>query len=260
MTGLLPNVYAATIIPIPAATLALILRLKARRMTRMGLGYDDGLSVAAWVIAVAYSSMQILWASRYKLGQRLASYDDDQIDYYLEKSHLILWISEYLYSWSIVLSKLAVLAFYRRLFRFSSIRIPIIVLIVLCVIWIILRTFMTLFHCMPVQAYWDKSIPNARCMTNVARYYLATDTTHCLMDFIILMLPLFEVVRMKLPFGQKMAVVFLFATGSLLPRPAPTYLSQDHSRPFLWQQLCYEPSEYRRSAPDDLQARHQELY
>lgn len=49
MTGLVANVYAGIIIPVPAATAALVLRLKARRMTRMGLGYDDGLAVAAWV-------------------------------------------------------------------------------------------------------------------------------------------------------------------------------------------------------------------
>lgn len=49
MTGLVPNVYAAVIIPMPAAALALVLRIKARRMTRMGLGYDDALCIAAWV-------------------------------------------------------------------------------------------------------------------------------------------------------------------------------------------------------------------
>lgn len=49
MTDLVANVYAATIIPVPASTLALVLRLKARRMTRMGFGYDDGLAIAAWV-------------------------------------------------------------------------------------------------------------------------------------------------------------------------------------------------------------------
>jgi hypothetical protein len=44
-----PNVWAAIIIPVPASALALLLRIKARRMTKMGVGYDDGLSIAAWV-------------------------------------------------------------------------------------------------------------------------------------------------------------------------------------------------------------------
>lgn len=49
MSSLVPNVYAAIFTPVPLATLALALRLKARRMTRMGMGYDDVLAVAAWV-------------------------------------------------------------------------------------------------------------------------------------------------------------------------------------------------------------------
>ncbi|KAJ4251483.1 hypothetical protein NW762_011468 [Fusarium torreyae] len=87
---------------------------------------------------------------------------------------------------------------------------------VCCSCWIIIRTFMTIFHCIPVQAYWDKSIENRRCMNNIAGYYLGTDLTHCLMDFIILALPLYEVVRMKLVFGQKIAVIGIFSIGSLV--------------------------------------------
>lgn len=49
MTGRVPNVWAAIIVPVPASALALVLRIKARRMTKMGLGYDDALSIAAWV-------------------------------------------------------------------------------------------------------------------------------------------------------------------------------------------------------------------
>ncbi|KAJ3459038.1 hypothetical protein MRS44_015111 [Fusarium solani] len=216
MTGLVPNVYAAIIIPMPAAALALVLRIKARRMTRMGLGYDDALCIAAWVFAVAYSVDLIVWAACFKLGQRLAPNSDETIDYYMEKSRMMLWASEYLYAWSIALTKLAVLSFYRRLFQFSSIRIPIIVLMVMCGIWLTLRTFLTTFHCLPVQAYWDKTITNARCITHVARFYLGTDLTHCLMDFIILGLPIWEIIRMRLPFGQKIAVLGLFALGSLV--------------------------------------------
>jgi hypothetical protein len=49
MTNLVPNIWAGIVIPMPFAALALVLRFKSRRMTRMGIGYDDGLSVAAWV-------------------------------------------------------------------------------------------------------------------------------------------------------------------------------------------------------------------
>jgi hypothetical protein len=148
------------------------------------------------------------------MGRKIGHLPDAKIDYILEKSHQILFVSEILYSWAIFLSKMAVLTFYRRIFRLASIRIPIIVLMVCCTCWITIRTFMTIFHCLPVQAYWDKSI-DGRCLTNIGKYYLGTDLTHCLMDFIILALPLWEVVRMRLIFGQKIAVICIFSIGSV---------------------------------------------
>lgn len=156
----------------------------------------------------------VLGVEHFKLGQKIGQYPQSQIDYILEKSYLILWISEFLYSWSICLSKLAVLTFYRRMFQLLPIRWLILLLMVACVVWILIRTFVTLFRCSPVQYYWDKSI-HGRCTMDVARYYFATDLTHTLLDTLILALPIFEVLRMKLPFGQKIAVVGLFSCGFL---------------------------------------------
>ncbi|KAF5138931.1 Satratoxin biosynthesis SC1 cluster protein 4 [Metarhizium anisopliae] len=216
MASLVPNVWAAIVIPVPASVLAVILRLKARRMTRMGMGRDDCFAVAALIFALGYTAVLIVWATCFKLGQPIGSYSQDLVDYYTEKSTLILWTSEFLYSWAIFCAKIAVLCFFLRVFRFASIRIPIMILITLCSIWITIRTFFTLLRCRPIQAFWVQDMPDATCFTNVRAYYLATDVTHSSMDFIILALPIYEVSRMKLPFGQKIAVVGLFATGSLV--------------------------------------------
>lgn len=142
----------------------------------------------------------------------------------MEKSRLVLWTSEFIFAWSIFFSKMAVLYFYRRLFIFSSIRIPIIVLMVACSVWITIRTFFTIFHCIPPRAYWDLNIKDATCVADISDFYLGTNITHCSMDFIILCLPIYEVVRMHLPRGQKIAVIGLFATGSLCVfHPHPSF-------------------------------------
>lgn len=112
---------------------------------------------------------------------------------------------------------MAVLTFYRRVFQFASIRWPILILMAICVVWIILRTFLTLFRCSPVQFYWDKSL-NGRCTINVATYYFATDLTHTLLDVIIVTLPVYEVMKMQLPLGQKIAVTGMFSCGLLYVR------------------------------------------
>ncbi|RKL06047.1 hypothetical protein BFJ68_g10514 [Fusarium oxysporum] len=130
MTGRVPNVWAAIIIPVPASALALILRIKARRMTKMGVGYDDALSIAAWFVALGYAILLIVWTVCFYMGRKIGHFPEEKIDHILEKSHEILFASEILYSWSIFLSKMAVLTFYRRIFQFSSIRVPIIILMI----------------------------------------------------------------------------------------------------------------------------------
>ncbi|KPM39381.1 hypothetical protein AK830_g7216 [Neonectria ditissima] len=188
MAGLVPNVYAATSITLAAATAALVLRLCARRMTRMRLWF----------------------------GQTLAPFDEQQAEHIREKSRLLLWSGGIIYASSIAASKLSILSMYWRLFQFTSSRYPILILIVLSSVWYTIRTFMVIFQCVPVQAYWDKSIDDAKCRINGAKFFLGTVLTHSLMDLMILTLPITEVSRMHLPLGQKLAVVGLFAAGSMV--------------------------------------------
>ncbi|KAJ3528893.1 hypothetical protein NM208_g10001 [Fusarium decemcellulare] len=200
MAGLQANIYAAVSITWSAAILALVLRLIARRMTKMKLWFDDYFTCVALAFASTYCSITIFWTVRYRLGQSLASIQDiDETDHIREKSRLLLWICELCYAASVAFSKLAILSFYWRVFRFTSI-----------------RTFIVIFHCVPVQAYWDKSITDARCPFNEAAFFFCTVLIHCLMDCIILILPVIEVMKMHLPSSQKLAVVGLFTSGTIV--------------------------------------------
>ncbi|PKS05722.1 hypothetical protein jhhlp_007551 [Lomentospora prolificans] len=212
MTSRVPNVWAGVIILMPFAALALVLRLKARRMTRIGLGYDDCFAIAAWFLAVAYSTLILVSVTHYRLGQKIGHLPQPEVDYYNEKANLFLWITEFVYSWSIFFTKIAVLTFYLRLFKLLPIRRPAVVLMVACVIWVIFRTFASTFRCMPFRFFWDKSVPG-HCVIGSAVYYFSTDLTHTFLDVLIVSLPLYEVLKMKLPFGQKIAVCGLFSCG-----------------------------------------------
>ena len=92
--SLVPNIWAGVIIPMPFAFVALVLRLKARRMTRMGTGFDDVLCILAWVspvliailreyqtdrclaqiLAVGYSAIVLICASTWETLRRVASW------------------------------------------------------------------------------------------------------------------------------------------------------------------------------------------
>lgn len=179
--------------------------------------------------------------ARYMLGQSLSGIQDQtHADMIREKSRFLLWITELLYAASIAASKLAILSFYWRIFRYTSIRIPILVLIAAVSIWFTIRTFMVIFHCAPVQAYWNKTITHARCLVNPSTFFFCTILIHCLMDCIILVLPVIEVAKMHLPWSKKLAVVGLFTSGIMHVCPLlAASASADHGKESALRQSLY---------------------
>ncbi|KAL6849119.1 hypothetical protein ACO1O0_008649 [Amphichorda felina] len=193
MAGLQSEIYSAIAITLTVALVALVLRMMARRITKQPLWYDDGFAVVA------------LEFDPYRKSK-------------LENSRLVLWIGSLTYAASIAASKISFLAFYWRLFKFTSIRVPIQVLVITVVIWIIVRTFLTIFQCVPVQANWEdmETIPGAHCPINQSHFFFFSVLVHCVMDLVILALPLFPVTKMRLSWSKKIGVVGLFSSGAVV--------------------------------------------
>src|SRR6478609_7915854 len=124
-----------------------------------------------------------------------------------------LFIAEFTYAMSLGFSKLAILGFYWRLFSVSNIRMGIRILQGCTVIWLTIRTFMTIFHCIPVEAYWNHNIKNAVCNIDPAKFMFGTTLVHLMLEIAVLSLPVFQVKSLKLRPGQKIAVVALFMFG-----------------------------------------------
>lgn len=79
--------------------------------------------------------------------------------------------------------------------------------------YMIAAFFASVFQCTPVQRAWDKSIPGT-CISIEMNWYanagfsIATDT-------IILLLPITPILSLKLPAGEKVAVLGVFVLGAL---------------------------------------------
>ncbi|CAM1502461.1 Fc.00g044450.m01.CDS01 [Cosmosporella sp. VM-42] len=211
------DVYVSIFITLTFATLALLLRLAARRVTKVNYGYDDLLAVVAFICAVVWSTLVLIWVLHWRLGRTLKdTSDEDTVDEILTKSRLILYFAELSYAFSLAFSKFAILAFYWRMFSTSNIRIPIQILVGTSVIWLVLRTFLAIFHCVPVQAFWDKTIEGATCAINDSEFFFGTVLAHFFIDIAILILPVMQVRRLHLRAGQKLAVIALFMFGILV--------------------------------------------
>lgn len=74
---------------------------------------------------------------------------------------------------------------------------------------------MVIFRCLPVQFYWDKTIPNGECRIKDTALFFSTVLSYFLMGLAILALPIFEVFKLRLRLGQKLASTGLFLAGSM---------------------------------------------
>ncbi|CAH0019909.1 unnamed protein product, partial [Clonostachys rhizophaga] len=214
MTGLQPNIFVGIAIPWGLATLALICRVIARRMKKVVWGYEDYFCFVAFVFTSFFNSLCVYWTTNWSLGVMIPdSVDPVTRQHILEMSRKIAFFCSISYAFAIGFCKLAILSLYWRLFKITSIRIPIIILYVLSIIWIIIRLPVVLFRCSPVQAYWDKTIPGGHCKITDGVFFFATMLPHIIMDIIILILPLIEILKLHLRPAQKIATATLFLFG-----------------------------------------------
>ncbi|CAG9953972.1 unnamed protein product [Clonostachys rosea f. rosea IK726] len=213
MAGLQTNVFVGFGIVWTLSVLAIIGRVIARRMTKIRWWYEDYFCLCAFIFACAHNALCIYWCARWSLGQIIPDDIDlalhDEILYHSRKLGFFVSIS---YTCSLGASKLAILSLYWRLFQYSSIRIPIMVLFVVSIAWLVMRIFMTVFRCTPVPAYWDDSLGGS-CNIKDSAFFFGTIMSHFFIDVIILSLPVAEVFKLHLPLAQKFAVAALFLLG-----------------------------------------------
>ncbi|VUC31446.1 unnamed protein product [Clonostachys rosea] len=195
MAGLVPNILGATITTFAVAALALALRMVALHLTRRPPFYDDYLCIFAFF---------------------LPNVDQEQLDYILKKSRQLLWIIELNYAASIASSKFSVLCFFWNIFNRSSIRWPIIILFLTSSLWFIVRTLIVIFQCTPVPYIWDKTIEGGKCPIDISKFFFGTVLLHCIMDAVIVMLPIFPVLKMQLSQKRKAAILALFTSGAIV--------------------------------------------
>ena len=71
-----------------------------------------------------------------------------------------------------------------------------------------------LLHCIPIQAYWDKTI-SGNCPINDKDYFVGSVLAHLLMDFVILGLPAPYINKLQISLYQKFCLFAMFLLGGL---------------------------------------------
>ncbi|KAF2680924.1 hypothetical protein K458DRAFT_89504 [Lentithecium fluviatile CBS 122367] len=204
------NAYVCLFITFVAAAIAITLRLVARRLMKVSLWLDDYFAVAAFLFACVWNGLLIWWLHS-GFGLFLIEIDMPA-EVTLERSRLILWNAELFYAFSLGSAKLAILGFYWRMFRTSKLRLPIQILAGSTIVWLILRTFLAIFHCVPVAKFWRPSILG-HCAIDDSRFFFGTVLVHLIIDIVILALPVIEVRKLQLPLTQRLGIIAMFGFG-----------------------------------------------
>ncbi|VUC21882.1 unnamed protein product [Clonostachys rosea] len=208
-------IYVVTITTFLLATIFIALRLVARYVTKVETWWDDWFALLAYLCAFGFSGVVIEWTLGAGLGRPLEAVNNSREDAYYQ-SRMLLWIGEIIYAFTLAFSKLSVLGFYWRLFRTSGIRIPIQILTGASIVWLVIRTFMAIFHCVPVHAFWDLTVNSKVCNIDDSRFFFGTVLVHLIIDALILVLPVVQVKNLRLRLGQKIAVIGIFMFGILV--------------------------------------------
>jgi hypothetical protein len=144
----------------------------------------------------------------------------------------IVFIANIFYTLCIANIKFVVLAFYWRLFSVQS-RIMIWVVAGMCLSWFIaivsvltwictsktyslpLKMFCVIFSCIPVQAAWDITITDAKCIP-LRSIYLGGSIPNVILDIVIVFMPMPYVWRLHAPLGQRLILAGMFVLGTFI--------------------------------------------
>lgn len=123
------------------------------------------------------------------------------------------FIDEILYGITQNLAKLSILLFYLRLFPDNRFRNVTKVMIVLIALFAIAFNLAVIFQCWPVRRAWDQT-RRGKCIRFDLLTYLGSAFS-IITDFVIILLPVPQLWSLNLNYSKRIALVLMFAVGSL---------------------------------------------
>ncbi|KAL4947395.1 hypothetical protein BDW69DRAFT_199697 [Aspergillus filifer] len=200
-------VGAATLIGL--SVLAVSMRLYARIGLIKRCGREDWTILASLVFAVIYAGLAI---SRYDLG--LGKQPDDLTQAQVEKQLKCLWVAVPMYIASLGLTKVSLIFQYLRLFPSRRFCIICYVVLGVVVLWSTFAIISGLLNCLPVTKFWNRELPGTCLSFEVIWFFNASISIAT--DLVILLLPVPQLSKLRLPWGRRIALFIIFMLGWLV--------------------------------------------
>ncbi|OAQ65724.1 hypothetical protein VFPBJ_11117 [Purpureocillium lilacinum] len=208
------ELWVVLFVTFAAATIITILRLLSRQLKRNPLSWDDYFALCGYAISVGWIIIIPYWVN-HGLGLHITDIvatKDVTLEDALYQGKLVLFIAELFYAFGLFFAKVSILTLYWRMFQVTNIRIPIQILFGCAIVWIIFRIFMGIFHCVPVEAFWDSNT-GGYCAIEDKKFFFGTTLVHAAIDIAILVLPMWQIAQLQLPKLQKAGIMIMFTFG-----------------------------------------------
>ncbi|KAL9116916.1 MAG: hypothetical protein Q9187_006554 [Circinaria calcarea] len=210
-------VIALVIVFTLLALLFVRLRVWARHIKGSQFGIDDYLILAsAAFLVVCITIPTLVLAANSHLGDHMLLGPDGMPVPPTYAFNLVLRIFQTTHVVPIMLAKLGILFFYRRIFRGSTFSAITWTTIILVAIWGISFFFSILFECTPIHSslVMPPGTPGLRCIDQRANFW-ALSISDVLVDFIILAIPFPFVWNLQMSTRHKCGVSGMFLLGAL---------------------------------------------
>ncbi|MCJ1265139.1 hypothetical protein MMC22_005014 [Lobaria immixta] len=191
-----------------SSTLAVGLRLLARRKFGIKLWWDDYIAVLALIFTYVPNILTLLGLGA-GLGLHSSEVSTDELQFVTKTimAHQFTWWIAY------DLIIITILLLYIRLFSKTWLRKTSIWAGILVTLWSVLNNFMIIFQCTPVRFFWDRSVPGGHCI-QANHYYAAAAAISMIMIIAVFCLPLPILWKLQISKGRKVGLATAFAVGA----------------------------------------------
>ncbi|KAI0439310.1 hypothetical protein F4803DRAFT_531873 [Xylaria telfairii] len=213
--GLLPGPagYIAGLSVLAAiATLVVGLRFWVTKVTRAGLHFDDWLTLITIITVHGLLGIIFVAFTSFGLGHTNEEIASAGLPLVIGLQKLS-FAASLLYSFASFAVKIAVIGFYFRIFPTRATRWGCYALGATCSAWLLVALTVTFAACRPLGSSWDPTI-HGHCI-DVASFPIALGGLNVGVDAATVALPVYEVLKLRLPKRKKYTVASIFFIGGI---------------------------------------------
>jgi hypothetical protein len=207
------QLIAVAVAFVPIILIFVSLRFYSRRLTNTKWGLDDYLVLTSLVIQIGASALAICFVKYGGVGHHLDALEQTNPPLVTAYFKYLLAVSFYYFA-GVGIPKLAILAFYLRIFNTKLYRNLVYFLAFIVIATGIVCPIMALNLCRPFPFNWDRHIPGGSCY-NESLFYRWGSLPNIVTDLAILVLPMRVVWKLHTSRNMKVGLTLTFATGSI---------------------------------------------